>query len=241
MSLNEKRDPVAGPPADFVKNLFNSISGTYDRANDVMTFGMARAWRRELVKWSNVKEGSSVLDCATGTGDLAIKFKHAVGSGRVVGADFSEGMLSLAPEKAREAGLDIEFKLADVMALPYASQSFDTTSIAYGIRNVSNVRLALTEMARVTKPGGNVMILETGENRMPIVRAAMGLYFKYVVPRLGGMISGRRDAYEYLNKSSQAFPSGEEFCALMYATGCFARVEHRAVMGGASYIYKGTV
>jgi demethylmenaquinone methyltransferase/2-methoxy-6-polyprenyl-1,4-benzoquinol methylase len=239
--MSEQTPNASATNPDFIKNLFNSISGTYDRANDVMTFGLARGWRRDLVKWSGVRQGSSVLDCATGTGDLAIEFKRTVISGRVVGADFSQGMISLAPEKAAEAGFkDIEFKLADVMALPYASDSFDTTSIAYGIRNVANVRLALTEMARVTKPGGNVMILETGENRIPILRVAMGIYFKYVVPRLGGMISGRRDAYEYLNNSSRAFPSGEEFCAIMREAGCFSRVEYRPVMGGASYIYKGT-
>lgn len=231
-----------GQNPDFIKNLFNSISGTYDRANDVMTFGLARLWRKELVRWSGVKEGSNVLDCATGTGDLAIEFKKVVKNGRVVGADFSAGMLSLAPEKAKEAGFpDIEFKLADVMALPYATDMFDTTSIAYGIRNVSNPKLALTEMARVTKPGGHVMVLETGENRMPVIKKAMSWYFKYVVPRLGGMISGRRDAYEYLNNSSQVFPSGEAFCEIMRSAGCFSHVEYRAVMGGASYIYKGTV
>jgi demethylmenaquinone methyltransferase / 2-methoxy-6-polyprenyl-1,4-benzoquinol methylase len=235
-------ESLNGQNPDFIKNLFNSISGTYDRANDVMTFGLARLWRKELVKWSGAKAGSNVLDCATGTGDLAIEFKKIVGAGRVVGADFSQGMLSLAPEKASEAGFsDIEFKLADVMALPFQSASFDVSSIAYGIRNVSNAKLGLQEMARVTKPGGCVMVLETGENRLPVLNKAMGVYFKYVVPRLGGIISGRRDAYEYLNRSSQAFPSGEGFCEIMRSTGCFASVEFRAVMGGASYLYKGTV
>lgn len=231
-----------GPQPDFIKSLFNSISGTYDRANDVMTFGLARLWRKDLVKWSGAKLNQAVLDCATGTGDLALEFKKVVGPlGRVVGTDFSEGMLALAPDKAKEAELDVEFKLADVMALPYPTGCFDVTSIAYGVRNVANPKLALAEMARVTKPGGFVMVLETGENRVPIVRSAMGIYIKYVIPRLGGMISGRRDAYQYLHESSQAFPSGEDFCDVFRSTKQFSKVEYRIIMGGASYLYRGQV
>lgn len=232
----------AGPQPEFIKGLFNSISETYDTANDVITFGMARSWRKQLVRWSGARPGQSVLDCATGTGDLAIEFKKAVGNkGTVIGSDFSEGMLLKAPAKAEKAGAEVCFELGDATQLPYADASFDVTSIAYGIRNVSNPILALTEMARVTKSGGCVMILETGEIETPVLKECIGVYFRHVVPRLGGWVSGNRGAYEYLQGSSQKFPSGPEFIALMEKTGRFSSIKCRKIMGGASYLYKGTV
>lgn len=232
---------TTGPQPEYVKELFTSIASTYDKANDVMTFGMARDWRKRLVTLSGVKKGDKVLDCATGTGDLAIDFKKTVVTGEVIGSDFCEEMLKTAPEKARREGLDVKFEVADAMQLPYPSNHFDVTSIAYGIRNVQNPSVALSEMARVTKPGGAVMVLETGETKVPLLKTAIGIYFKYVVPRLGGWVSGNRAAYDYLNKSSQAFPSGEKFTNLMKSTQQFTKVECHSIMGGASFIYKGVV
>ncbi|OFZ19556.1 MAG: ubiquinone biosynthesis protein UbiE [Bdellovibrionales bacterium RBG_16_40_8] len=229
------------PNAEYIKNLFGSISGTYDRANDVITLGLVRLWRKKLVQISGVKTGQSVLDCATGTGDLALEFKKVVGeSGRVVGTDFCEEMLALAPEKAKRQGLDVTFAVADVLALPYADKEFAVTSIAYGIRNVSDPILALREMARVTKSGGAVMILETGESKTPVINKFINLYFSQVVPRLGGLVSGKRSAYNYLQNSSRTFPSGDEFLTLMRSTGAYSHCECHTLMGGASYIYKGT-
>lgn len=230
-----------GPQPEYVKNLFTSIASTYDKANDVITFGMARDWRRRLVDLSGAKPGDSVLDCATGTGDLAIDFKKVVADGEVIGSDFCEEMLKTAPDKALREGVDVKFEVADAMALPYPSKRFDITSIAYGIRNVQSPEVALSEMARVTKPGGCVMVLETGETKVPLLRSAIGIYFKHIVPRLGGWVSGKRSAYEYLQKSSQSFPSGQNFLNLMTHTGKFSKVECYSIMGGASFIYKGIV
>lgn len=231
-----------GPDEAFVKNLFGTISNTYDRANDVITMGMARLWRRELVDWSVVHEGDWILDCATGTGDLALEFKKAVGpQGTVVGTDFCEEMLAIAPTKADKQNLSVTFELGDVLDLQYPDNKFDISSIAYGIRNVANTQRALSEMARVTKPGGRVMILETGEIENPLLRKAIRMYFEKVVPKLGGWVSGHPEAYEYLQNSSGRFPSGAEFCELMRSTTQFATVEFKSLMGGASYIYKGIV
>lgn len=227
-----------GQEPKFIKNLFSEVAGTYDRANDVMTMGLARLWRRELVNWSGASEGQLVIDCATGTGDLAIEFKKAVGSGIVLGTDFCEEMLKHAPAKALSAGLDIDFEIADAMNLKYPDSSFDISSIAYGIRNVADPVKALSEMARVVKPGGVVMVLETGDVQTPVLKPLMKLYFKHMVPLLGGMVSGKKWAYQYLNKSSQSFPSGEEFLKLMRSTGYFSVCQYRSLMGGASYIYK---
>lgn len=231
-----------GPEPEFIKELFNSISGSYDTANDVITMGLARNWRKNLVNWSKASEGQRILDCATGTGDLAIEFKKAVGqTGKVIGSDFCEGMLKTAPLKAKKEKVDVIFELGDVTSLNYPDEEFDVTSIAYGIRNVVDPVKGLLEMARVTKAEGYVMVLETGETETPIIRKLVDFYFEHVVPKLGGWVSGNRDAYEYLQNSSRTFPSGETFLELMQSTGAFSKVEYRRLMGGASYIYRGTV
>lgn len=233
---------TSGPDPEKIHNLFSSIAGGYDRANDLMTFGLAHSWRRTLVRQSKAQPGDHVLDCATGTGDLAIEFKKVVGqAGQVIGSDFCAGMLAHAPAKAKALNLDIKFEQADAMNLPYADASFDVVSIAYGIRNVADPVKALREMARVCKPGGRVMILETGDTHLPLISSAMKFYFKNVVPRIGGWVTGRPQAYDYLNKSSLSFPSRERFVQLMESTGSFRQVGYRSLMGGASFIYHAEV
>lgn len=231
-----------GPNPDEIHSLFSSIAHGYDRANDLMTFGMARLWRKRLVKMSEAKVGSKILDCASGTGDLALDFKRVVGStGEVIGTDFCEDMLKPAPLKAQKAGLDVKFEVADAMNLPYDDNTFDVTSISYGIRNVGDPARALSEMARVTKPGGHVMVLETGNSQLPLMGFFYRLYFNKVVPRLGALVTGQKSAYEYLNKSSSQFPCREAFLNLMDSTAAFSHAEYKSLMGGASFIYKATV
>ncbi len=229
------------PKPEKVQNLFGSIAKTYDTANDAMTFGMARLWRRKLVKVSGAKQGDSILDCATGTGDLAIDFKKVVKEGAVIGSDFSPEMLSFAGPKAKKQNLDILFEIADATQLKYSSQQFDITSIAYGIRNVGSLEKAFSELARVTKPGGKVMILETGTQKNPIVRTLISLYFTKIVPIIGGLISKEKWAYDYLNDTSRNFPGGEDFAQLLRETQLFSEVKCKTLMLGASYIYTGVV
>jgi demethylmenaquinone methyltransferase/2-methoxy-6-polyprenyl-1,4-benzoquinol methylase len=236
------KESVAGPPAEYIQNLFGSISTRYDQANDVITMGLAHRWRKKLVKWSGVQAGQRVLDCATGTGDLALEFKRVVGeSGEVVGSDFCQPMLDMAPQKALAQALKVEFLWGDVTQLQFPDHQFDVTSIAYGIRNVRDPILAITEMARVTRSKGLVMILETGEPRLPILGWAMRIYFRYIVPKLGGWVTGKKSAYEYLNQSSNKFPCRQDFVDILLATGVFSNVEFKTLMLGASYIYKATV
>lgn len=231
-----------GPKSEDIKNLFASVAHRYDKANDAMTFGLAHLWRRKLVSWSEAKAGDRVLDCATGTGDLAIEFKRVVGpTGSVLGTDFCAEMLELAPPKAAKAGLEIQFQIADATQLDLPDGQFDISSIAYGIRNVSDPQKALSEMARVVRPGGRVMVLETGDAPEHALKPFFEFYFRKIIPRVGGWVTGKRFAYEYLNNSSRGFPSRERFLELMQSTGRFESCDYRVLFGGASFLYRGIV
>jgi demethylmenaquinone methyltransferase/2-methoxy-6-polyprenyl-1,4-benzoquinol methylase len=222
--------------------MFGKVAGKYDLANQVLSLGIHHLWRKKLVELSGAKPGQKVLDCATGTGDLAIEFKKAVGTlGDVVGTDFCVEMLGPAPKKAQGKGLDIKFQVADVMNLPFEDNSFDYSSISFGIRNVQDPKKGLSEMARVTKPGGKVMVLEFGQMQWPVIAPLYNFYSEKVLPRLGGLVTGEKEAYEYLNKSSQNFPCREKFLELMTSTGSFKDVKYTALTGGIAYIYQGTV
>jgi demethylmenaquinone methyltransferase/2-methoxy-6-polyprenyl-1,4-benzoquinol methylase len=221
--------------------MFSDIASRYDRANSVLSFGIHHLWRRATVAASGVRAGSSVLDCATGTGDLALAFKRAVGpTGRVVGTDFNADMLSYAPAKAQQRGLDVAFEVADAMHLPYADATFDAASISFGIRNVDDPRVALADMARVVKPGGKVVVLEFGQPR-GIMGMLYGMYSRYVIPFIGGLITGNRKAYEYLPTTAAAFPCRKAFTDLMTSTGRLTNCTYRELTGGIAFLYVGTV
>ncbi len=225
--------------AQTIQNMFSEIASSYDRANSVLSFGIHHLWKQKVVKLSGVKVGDSVLDCATGTGDLALLFKKKVeASGRVVGTDFCNEMLEHAPQKAQKNNLDVDFKWADVTRLPFKDKEFNATSISFGIRNVEDRKKAYQEMARVTQPDGPVMILEFGQIKTPVIKQAYNFYSQKVLPFIGGLISGKPDAYQYLNDSSQIFPSGEDFKQEIMATGLYKDVEIYPLNFGLAFIYK---
>jgi demethylmenaquinone methyltransferase / 2-methoxy-6-polyprenyl-1,4-benzoquinol methylase len=224
-----------------VRRMFASISGRYDLLNSVLSLGVHHRWRKKTVRFSGASDGMSVLDCATGTGDLAIAYKKAVGaSGQVVGTDFCAEMLVPAPEKARKHGLSIQWEVADAMDLPYEDDRFDISSIAFGIRNVDDPVTALSEMARVVRPGGKVVVLEFGQP-YGIMKYPFRWHSKYVIPLVGGWLSGNRQAYQYLPDTSAAFPAGDRFLSLMKKTGRFKSFEFKPLMQGIAYIYIGVV
>ena len=224
-----------------VRQMFSSIAPRYDVANEVLSFGIHRLWRRTAIKASGAKAGDHVLDCATGTGDLAIAFKRKVGAaGRVVGTDFCPEMLEGAPAKATAAGLAIEFEVADALSLPYPAASFDVASISFGIRNVDDPVQCLKEMARVVKPGGRVVVLEFGQPR-GLFGGMFRLYSKVVMPVIGGLLTGNRAAYEYLPRTSAAFPAGEAFLALMDRAGAYQERRALPLTFGTAFVYVGTV
>jgi demethylmenaquinone methyltransferase/2-methoxy-6-polyprenyl-1,4-benzoquinol methylase len=224
-----------------VHAMFTDIAPKYDITNTVLSLGIHHIWRRATVRASGARQGMRVLDCATGTGDLALAFKQTVGpTGRVVGTDFNADMLSFAPGKAQSRGLDVEFEVADAMDLPYADATFDVASISFGIRNVDDPVRALSEMARVVVPGGRVVILEFGQPR-GLVGLSYTFYSKYIIPVIGGMLTGNRKAYEYLPTTAAAFPCREAFLECMRQTGRYADVSYRELTGGIAFLYVGTV
>jgi len=224
-----------------VHAMFSDIAPRYDLANSILSLGVHHLWRSATVKESGVGVGSHVLDCATGTGDLALAFKRAVGStGRVLGTDFNAEMLGFAPAKAKRKGLDVEFEVADAMLLPYNNASFDCASISFGIRNVDSPVAALSEMSRVVKPGGTVVVLEFGQPK-GLLGMSYRWYSKSVLPLIGGLITGHREAYEYLPTTAAAFPCRADFLALMKSTGRLTECRYRELTGGIAFLYVGKV
>lgn len=224
-----------------VHQMFTEIAPRYDATNDVLSMGVHRLWRRVAVKRSLVGPGDSVLDCATGTGDLALAFKRAVGpTGEVIGTDFNAGMLSFAPKKAHDAGLEVKFEVADAMKLPFESARFTVASISFGIRNVDDPKVCVAELARVVMPGGRVVVLEFGQPA-GVFGAFFRFYARHFMPLIGQLISGSRAAYEYLPRTMAAFPAGERFTAMMMDTGRYAKAEKFPLLNGLAYVYVGTV
>jgi demethylmenaquinone methyltransferase/2-methoxy-6-polyprenyl-1,4-benzoquinol methylase len=227
--------PYNGPDPRRIREMFRDISGRYDRANDVLSAGIHHAWRTKVVRWSEAKPGDRVLDCATGTGDLAIAFASA--GCEVIGTDFVPEML----ERARVKAPDIAFAVADVTRLEYPDSSFDIASISFGIRNVDDPAKGVNELSRVVRSGGRVMILEFGQPPNRLFRALYDFYRIRILPLLGGAITGQRGAYEYLESSTAKFPCGDDFAALMRASGNFSSVEYKRLSFGIAYLYRGVV
>ncbi|MCC5942577.1 MAG: bifunctional demethylmenaquinone methyltransferase/2-methoxy-6-polyprenyl-1,4-benzoquinol methylase UbiE [Balneolaceae bacterium] len=224
-----------------VRSMFADIADDYDRINGILSFGVHSAWRKKTVLESGAKPGDRVLDCATGTGDLALEFKKTVGhEGYVLGTDFCKEMIEHAPGKADKQQMVVDFEVADAMDLPYEDDSFTIASIAFGIRNVDDPLVCLKEMARVVKPGGRVVVLEFGQPT-GVVRVPFQIYSKHVMPAIGGLISGNREAYTYLPETSAKFPAGEKFLELMDEAEVFSERKAESLTGGIAYVYVGTV
>jgi demethylmenaquinone methyltransferase/2-methoxy-6-polyprenyl-1,4-benzoquinol methylase len=218
--------------------MFASIARSYDRANQVLSLGLHHRWRAAAVRLSGAGPGDRILDCATGTGDLAIAFRGAVGAGgEVVGVDFCAEILALAPGKAARRRASVRFEVADVLALPFRDASFDVASIAFGIRNVDDPARGLAEMARVVRPGGRVVVLEFGQPGGALFGPVFRWYSRHVIPRVGGLLSGDRAAYEYLDRTASRFPAGDDFAALLRATGTVRSVAARRLSGGVAFVY----
>ena len=224
-----------------VQQMFASIAPAYDRTNSVLSLGIHHIWRKNTVQVSGARAGMSVLDCATGTGDLALEFKKTVGpAGQVIGTDFCPEMMETAPAKSEAKKLHVEFEVADAMNLPYPDHTFDISSISFGIRNVDDPSIALKEMARVVKPGGKVMILEFGQPK-GFMGVLYDWYSSHIIPFIGGLLTGNKEAYQYLPRTAAQFPCREEFLTLMRNTGMYSEASYQELTFGIAFLYKGVV
>ena len=220
--------------------MFAVVSENYDILNDLLSFGIHRKWKRKTVELSEVSEGQKILDCACGTGDLAIEFKKASGkNGIVIASDFCEDMLSLAAKKAKKNDISLNFVRADALNLPVESENFDSASIGFGIRNVEDRILCLREMARVVKKRGRVVILEFG-NPGGIMKILYRIYSLFI-PLLARLISGERQAYKYMTASIRRFPTGKDFVELMELANVFSSCRSHKLTFGIAYVYVGIV
>ncbi len=221
-----------------VEAMFDTISKEYDNLNRVISFGIDLKWRKKVVKMILEKNPESILDIATGTGDLAISFAKA-GAHKIIGLDISEGMLAVGRKKIVEASLEekVELIQADSEELPFETNSFDAISVAFGVRNFDNLEKGLTEIYRVLKPAGIFVVLETSVPTKTPFKQGYNFYAKNILPLIGKLFSKDREAYSYLSESAAAFPFGEAFNNILKKIG-FTNVEDYPQAFGAATIYK---
>ena len=225
--------------ADGSGKMFDQIAGRYDLLNRILSMGMDRGWRRDLVRALDPNDGE-VLDVATGTADVALSVAKKYPQAQVIGLDPSGGMLDVGRQKVDAAGLNsrVELIQGDAQAMPFDDNRFAASCIAFGIRNVPDRRLGLAEMIRCTRPGGAIAVLELGEPRQGILAPFARFHVHHVVPRLGALLSGAQE-YRYLQTSVAAFPPSDEFAQMMHEAGC-SQVDVKPFLAGVAHLYIGT-
>lgn len=222
-----------------IAGMFDAIAPRYDLLNRVLSAGFDGRWRRAAVRALRLTGSELVLDLCSGTGDLAIEAAGArPGASRVVGIDFAREMLKLGGQKMESRGLAGRVRLVqgDAMALPLASSSVDAATVAFGLRNVEQPERAFADVHRVLKPGGRFTILEFGTPTLPILRQAYLAYFRFVLPRIGRLISGHASAYAYLPASVASFPAPPRVAAGLADAG-FVSVDAVPLTLGVVYMY----
>lgn len=235
-------DEVDKEPAR-IAAMFNSIAGRYDALNHLLSAGLDRRWRARAIQSLSLAGGERVLDLCTGTGDVAMAAARAhPAPSRVVGFDFAASMLAIGREKVDRARVSDRVTLiqGDAACLGVASQSVDAVTVAFGIRNVKDLSVALREVVRVLRPGGRLAILEFGTPQIWGIRSAYRWYFRHVLPRIGALISGHHFAYSYLPASVAAFPE-PEILARHLETAGFRDVRADPLTFGIVYLYSARV
>lgn len=220
--------------------MFDRIAPTYDMLNHTLSLNIDRLWRRRVVRLVRGFEPRRILDVATGTGDLAIAMARRIRGAQVLAVDLSEGMLDIARRKVAAAGLDgrVVLDAGDAEHLAVSDGAADVVTVAFGVRNFGDLDAGLREIVRALKPGGRVVILEFSTPRNPMARAFYRFWNHRILPRVGGMISRDRQAYEYLPDSIGEFPAPERFVAMMECAG-FRNCRTRSQSCGIAYIYIG--
>lgn len=223
-----------------VREMFDRIAPTYDMLNHTLSLNIDRLWRRRVVRLVRRFAPRRILDVATGTGDLAIAMARRIRGTQVLGVDLSEGMLDIARRKVAEAGLDgrVVLDTGDAERLFVSDSAVDVATVAFGVRNFGDLDAGLRDIARTLREGGRIVILEFSTPRNPLARAFYGFWNRRVLPRVGGMVSRDRKAYEYLPESIGEFPAPERFLEMMSRAG-FRNCKARSQSFGLAHIYVG--
>ena len=221
-----------------VRNMFNGIAQNYDALNRVISFGIDISWRKKVVALIEATNPKNVLDIATGTGDLAIHLAETRAE-KIIGLDLSPGMLSVGIEKVAQKNLShrIDMIIGDSEALPFETGSIDAVTVAFGVRNFENLALGLSEILRVLKPKGTLVILETSVPEKTPFKQGYGLYTKNLLPLIGRLFSKDKSAYSYLSESAAQFPYGISFNNILKEIG-FTTVVHHPQTFGVATIYQ---
>jgi demethylmenaquinone methyltransferase/2-methoxy-6-polyprenyl-1,4-benzoquinol methylase len=238
------REVAAEVRQGLVNDVFAAVAGRYDLMNDLMSGGLHRLWKDDLVTWLGPPKSArpfDLIDVAGGTGDIALRVLQAGGrSCRAVVADISPEMMVVGRRRFREAGLSdrVELALANAEALPFPDRTFDAYTIAFGIRNVTHIERALAEAFRVLKTGGRFLCLEFSACEVPLLDRLYDFHSFEVIPRLGALAAGSAEPYRYLVESIRKFPPQEPFAGMVRAAG-FGRVSYRNLTGGIAAIHSG--
>ena len=222
-----------------VAKMFDNISGRYDFLNHFLSLGIDKGWRKLAIELLRPLKPALILDVATGTGDFALQ-ALTLKPQKVVGVDISEGMLSVGRKKIRERNVEqiIELHLADSENLPFEENKFDAVTVAFGVRNFENLERGLSEIHRVLRPGGMSVILEFSRPAAFPFKQVYSFYFKFILPKIGRIVSKDKAAYTYLPRSVEAFPDGAQFLDIMKEVG-FKQTKCKSLTFGVSSIYTG--
>jgi len=224
-----------------VEQMFDTISSDYDGLNRVISLGTDTSWRKKVIQWVMATQPVSILDIATGTGDLAIQFAEKSAADKIVGLDLSEGMLSVARKKIVDTSLasKIDFMKGDSEDLPFEDHSFDAITVSFGIRNFEHLDKGLSEILRVLAPGGLFVILETSVPTKFPFKQGYYIYSRYILPTIGRVFSKDKVAYSYLSESASVFPYGEDLNNILRNIG-FKEVKNKPQTFGVATIYTAT-
>ena len=235
-NIKPYKDSELGKKAQ-VAQMFDNISGNYDGLNRVISFGTDAKWKQKILKMVASKQPKSILDIATGTGDLAILFANTTAT-EIVGLDISQGMLDIGKKKieAQKLSSKIQMVLGDGENIPYPDNYFDVITVAYGVRNFENLEKGLTDILRTLKPGGQFIILETSVPTKFPYKQGYAFHSKFILPLVGKLFSKDKAAYSYLSNSANNFPFGEVLNNILQKIG-FIDVEHLPQTFGVATIY----
>lgn len=223
-----------------VEKMFDNIAFRYDFLNHFLSAGIDVGWRKKAIRQLRSLAPKTILDVATGTGDMAILACKLLNAEKITGIDISDGMLEIGKKKIENLGLQnrIELLKGDSETIKFTNNSFDAVTVAFGVRNFQDLELGLNEIKRVLKPGGKLIVLEFTKPKLPVIKNFYNLYLNIIAPRIGGMISKNKDAYQYLNESVQKFPEGKDFVQILNKLG-YKNASCKTLSLGISSIYCG--